>query len=517
MNKNLENVTLVDQDNYHSATNPETKHLVEKQILTELIENRYVIVETKPQIVSAIGAILKPGSNKVRLIHDASRPTEGSLNSFAELGEQMSYESIQTAIDFIEKDYYMAKLDLKSAYRSVPVHPDNYPLTGLKWRFIGSDSDTYMIDTRLPFGCRLSPLHFHKLTKAVKHMMIKKGCKKIVVYLDDFLIIARTKEECMYFLNCLIKLVRELGFSVAWDKIEGPSQRLKFLGIILDSKTLHISLPLDKVNEFKDFVVITAQRQRVSLRRLQKLAGKLNWATIVLRGGRIYTRKIFDAMKGLKQAHHKIRMSTEMRNDLSWWVGVLDNNNLSRMMHHQADSDLVIATSNQGAGITWQDSWAYVSWEYDITAASNCPHRIKELAAMSYALNKWGESAKNHNIRVFCQHVGTIQALKTGSCKEHGIKYIREIYGSLAERNIQITTELYYGDVPSIAKTIAHLHEPGRLLELESYTGQVPMGLLHLWPIYFIIHMSINSCLSLIPQITQWLKRKNDWIIRLRN
>ena len=40
----------------------------------------------------------------------------------------------------------------------------------------------------------------------------------------------------------------------------------------------------------------------------------------------------------------------------------------------------------------------------------------------------------------------------------HGMKYIHEIYGSLAEYNIQITTELYYGDVPSIAKTTAHLH-----------------------------------------------------------
>ena len=47
----------------------------------------------------------------------------------------------------------MGKVDLKSAYRSVPIHPSNYAGTGLKRKFKGNKMKfTYFVDTKLPFG-----------------------------------------------------------------------------------------------------------------------------------------------------------------------------------------------------------------------------------------------------------------------------------------------------------------------------------------------------------------------------
>ena len=39
-------------------------------------------------------------------------------------------------------------------------------------------------------------------------------------------------------LHCLINLVHTLGFSIAWDKLCGPSQVMTFLGVELDSVTM---------------------------------------------------------------------------------------------------------------------------------------------------------------------------------------------------------------------------------------------------------------------------------------
>ena len=138
--------------------------------------------------------------------------------------------------------YFMAKLDLKGAYRSVCIHPDNYRFTGLKWLFNGHSNPTNLVDTRLPFGCRLSPLHFHKLTQCVHCMMARRGWHTLVVYLDDFLIIAPSVEQCMRHLNTLISLVRFLGLAVAWEKIEGPSLKLIFLGVEIDSMQMSLHL-----------------------------------------------------------------------------------------------------------------------------------------------------------------------------------------------------------------------------------------------------------------------------------
>ena len=63
----------------------------------------------------------------------------------------------QDALKLMKQGYYMAKVDLESAYRSVRIHPDNYQATGIKFKFPGNQSSTYMYDTRLPFGARKSP------------------------------------------------------------------------------------------------------------------------------------------------------------------------------------------------------------------------------------------------------------------------------------------------------------------------------------------------------------------------
>ena len=57
--------TPVETDNYYSATSA-TANKVEKQIITELENGHYKIVDQKPIIVSALGAIPKKDSNKVR-------------------------------------------------------------------------------------------------------------------------------------------------------------------------------------------------------------------------------------------------------------------------------------------------------------------------------------------------------------------------------------------------------------------------------------------------------------------
>ena len=60
----------------------EQKLAVEETILGEIAEGNYVITDVKPTIVSALGAIPKPDSSEVHLIHDCSRPVGQALNDY---------------------------------------------------------------------------------------------------------------------------------------------------------------------------------------------------------------------------------------------------------------------------------------------------------------------------------------------------------------------------------------------------------------------------------------------------
>ena len=83
-------------------------------------------------------------------------------------------------------------------------------------------------------------------------MMARRGFSNIVNYLDDFLIVASSREECLRAQLTLIHLLHSLGFQVNWSKLSGPSQRVKFLGIILDSIVMQAFVPEDKISALED-------------------------------------------------------------------------------------------------------------------------------------------------------------------------------------------------------------------------------------------------------------------------
>ena len=58
-------------------------------------------------------------------------PPGQGVNSYIEI-EKQKFQTLDDAVKLIKQGYYMAKIDLRHAYRSVPVHPSNYNALGLK-------------------------------------------------------------------------------------------------------------------------------------------------------------------------------------------------------------------------------------------------------------------------------------------------------------------------------------------------------------------------------------------------
>ena len=120
--------------------------------------------------------------------------------------------------------------------------------------------------------------------------MAKKGYKTIVCYLVDVLIIASTYNACLEALNVLLRLVWVLGFHIKYNKLEGPCKRLIFMGIVLDSISMTLSIPQGKMDEVKQYLKSFLISRKVTKRRIQQLAGKLNWISQCILGGRFYMR-----------------------------------------------------------------------------------------------------------------------------------------------------------------------------------------------------------------------------------
>jgi hypothetical protein len=178
----------------------------------------------------------------------------------------------------------LAKIDLSSAYRSVPISPDSYNLTGLQWTFSGDSEPTYMYDCRLPFGGSKSCKIFTSVSDAVTRFFAKRGFV-CINYIDDFLVIADSEVDCKIAYECLIDLVQSLGLDIAWKKIEGPSQVMVFLGVEIDCVRRTLSLPKNKLLSLRSLLLSWKNRHKATKVSIQSLVGKLNWAARVVFGG----------------------------------------------------------------------------------------------------------------------------------------------------------------------------------------------------------------------------------------
>ena len=80
---------------------------------------------------------------------------------------------------------------------------------------------------------------------------------ELLHYLDDFLTMGRAgSAECARNLQLLVhmELCRELGVPLKWQKVEGPSTTLTFLGIVLDTVKMEMRLSEQRMEELKKLI-----------------------------------------------------------------------------------------------------------------------------------------------------------------------------------------------------------------------------------------------------------------------
>lgn len=184
-----------------------------------------------------------------------------------------------------------------------------------------------MYDTRLMFGARLAPSIFNELSQAVVAIMKVKGFTNIHAYCDDFLIIESSKELCVRALNGLWRLCRDLGFAISYEKIMGPSKDMIFLGTRINTQTMTLALPEEKLWETRCLLKEALKARSITKRHLQRIGGKLNWACRVIQEGRYFVNSIYSRIRALKGPWHKSRVSEDLKQDLQWWVDFMGHFN----------------------------------------------------------------------------------------------------------------------------------------------------------------------------------------------
>ena len=468
-------------ENYHSADCNNNKYFMDDMILEDIRFGKISQVDVKPTCIHAYGAVPKKDTSELRPITDCSRPYGISVNDFI-MYPSLKYNTVDSAMRLMSPNSYFALVDIRKAYRAVPVFPDHRRLLGLKWSMgvpLDPTKYKYYHENVLCFGLSCAPGIFTRLSNAIVRMMARKGFNQIVNYLDDFLIIGESLNECSLALQTLLHLLIKLGFDISWHKIVGPAKEITFLGIILDSVGMEARLPMSKLNKLRECLEIFSVKQKCRKKDLQRLAGLMAHCSTVVKGGRCFSRRIIDLVNSVKRQNHFIRLNVQFHKDVHWWI------NFSELFNGKAkivdNVSMPISTfqtdaSFLGFGSYFDGDWFAGNWHNSLSSnvsfsglshhveLSNVPTELHkninflELYPVLLAARRWGPQWVNKRVVVYTDNTQTKCFVNSGTCKNmYAMEWLRELFWLSAKYNFHLSSRYLKGRDNVIADLLSRV------------------------------------------------------------
>ena len=200
-------------------------------------------------------------SGKLRLILDLSH-----LNKFI-IKKSVKYEDLRTVLQMFHPGMSVFSFDLKSAYHHIDVCEEHRKFLSFKWPSPDGIMKFYEFKV-LPFGLSSAPYVFTKVVRQLVKYWRGRGYI-ILMYLDDGIGGDMSVERARILSDSVRQDLASSGFTVNDDKsIWDPTQKLVFLGSILDFGEGLIQIPEFRILKLKSSLVSCLQNNQILARDL---------------------------------------------------------------------------------------------------------------------------------------------------------------------------------------------------------------------------------------------------------
>ena len=286
------------------------------------------------------------GTGWWRMIVDLSCPEGASTNDGISSDLcSLKYSSVDDALQFIRalgQHTLLIKVDLKSAYRMVPIHSADHHLFGIRW------NGMVYVDQALPFGLRSAPKLFSAVADAIGWALTQAGIPLLIHYLDDLLFFVHPLAQGPPVLDRILDILESLGVPVAVEKIEGPATIVTFLGVLIDTSRFELRLPEPKINYIRELIGTWRAKRSGRCNKFESLLGHLSHAATIIRQGRIFLRHLFNILSATCSRHHHVHLDGTARADLLWWEYFLQQWNGTMFFPHSLSPMFMSSLTRQG-------------------------------------------------------------------------------------------------------------------------------------------------------------------------
>jgi hypothetical protein len=236
----------------------------------------------------------------------------------------------------------MVSFDVQDAFHHVAIHPEHIKYFTFK---MGGE---YWECPVLPFGWTNSPMIFTKVMRQVVAFLRsprqrvrdfppswhQSGLYRywaanlrplILPYLDDVLGALHDKAELTTWTRLVQDVMSDLGIKLKPTKCSWePTQVMRHLGLLVDSKAGLFMVPPDKVSRIHSeaHALLSRCRQhgyRLPARTLASFAGVFQSVSLAVRPARFYLRELYGCLRDKRTWTSLVKVPPLARQELRWW------------------------------------------------------------------------------------------------------------------------------------------------------------------------------------------------------
>ena len=260
-------------------------------------------------------------------------------------------------------------------------------------------------------------------------------------------------------MDVMQSLFSELGVPLAVDKTVGPSTKVTYLGIEIDSVAQSVKLPDDKYSKLMSLLQDWTVKKKCTKRELLSLIGSLSFACKVVKPGRMFLRRLIDLSTSVQKLHHHINVNSDSRADIQWWIDFLPSwNGIAYIQSTPVTSvslTLYTDASGEGFGALYKNQWFSRPW----TPLLSSQHiNTQELFAIVAAVFTWGPNWRDKQILFFTDNLSITHVWRSGTSRDPIImKLVRALFLFSARLNLNILVQHIPGSVNHAADALSRL------------------------------------------------------------
>lgn len=363
-------------------------------------------------------------SGKARVILDMSAPAGASANDAIDPEScSVHYASLDelAALVFVHggAGTRLFKADVKSAFKLIPVRPDQHHALGFHWE------GKFWYQVSLPFGCKLSPRIFNEFAELLRDIVRARTNNSAVLnYLDDFFGVEpgpSTSAAPTY--QSFLALCDRVGVPLQPAKCTAPTTRLEILGIVVDTGSMTYELPARKLQGLVECLGKLLVRKRATRRELLSLVGFLAHACRCVPPGRGFMRRILDAAYSVERAEHRVRITRAVRADLLWWAVFAPRWNgsfpiLPPVPATEEGPTLSTDSSRRGMGAVWGTEWWAAEWPGPVADEEHPSMTLLEILPVLVAAVAWDRHWRGATVVLYSDNMGVVGSWGRGWARE---------------------------------------------------------------------------------------------------